>query len=84
MRRWPWILLALVSWTAACDDDDLTGIEEDPGEGAVYTMNNASTANYVLFFRRNIDGDLLFIDSVPTFGRGTGPDTEFGLSLIHI
>jgi 6-phosphogluconolactonase (cycloisomerase 2 family) len=75
MRQWALFLLTLLG-TAACDDD-LDGIE-DPGVGAVYTMNNSSTANFVLVFKRFERGGLTLLDSIPTGGRGTGPDPAFG------
>ncbi len=40
--------------------------------GAVYTMDNASAGNHVLFYSRAFDGSLAYVSSFSTNGMGTG------------
>jgi 6-phosphogluconolactonase len=40
--------------------------------GALFTMDNASTANHVLAYRRTMDGNLSFVTQFATGGIGTG------------
>jgi 6-phosphogluconolactonase (cycloisomerase 2 family) len=61
---------------AACDG--VFGSDDDSDEGAVYTMTNAASANYVMVFARDEDGGLSLRDSVATGGRGSGPHPVFG------
>ena len=42
------------------------------GEGAVYTMDNAATANHVLVFQRAENGQITSAGSMATGGAGTG------------
>lgn len=78
MKAWWMLALALLP-LGACegvfdsDDDD-----DDDAAGAVFTMNNAASANYVIVFERNDDGSLVRADSVATGGRGSGPHPVFG------
>jgi 6-phosphogluconolactonase len=47
--------------------------EERPGvDGAVFTMDNSSSANHVFMFDRQENGALSFAGEVPTGGQGTG------------
>jgi 6-phosphogluconolactonase len=70
-----WGLAAAALSLGACDDV----FGSDDGEtGAVFTMNNAASANYVVVFARAEDGTLSRLDSVATGGRGSGPDPTFG------
>jgi 6-phosphogluconolactonase (cycloisomerase 2 family) len=75
MRKWC-ILAAATLGLAACDG--IFGPDDDEDGGAVYTMNNAASANYVIVFSRGEDGDLVRLDSVATGGQGSGPDPTFG------
>lgn len=72
MRMRGCLALAMVA-LAGCDNtfDDLD-------EGAVYTMNNAAGANYVLVFDRDDEGRITLMDSVTTGGLGSGADPVFG------
>jgi 6-phosphogluconolactonase len=71
------LLVAAALSLGACD-----GIfGSDDGEtsgGAVFTMNNAASANYVVVYARAEDGSLARLDSVATGGKGSGPDPVFG------
>ena len=40
--------------------------------GAVYTMDNASAGNHVLYYSRAADGSLTYVSSFSTMGTGTG------------
>jgi len=62
----------------ACDG--IFGSDDDDGSdgGAVFTMNNAASANYVVIYSRAEDGSLARLDSVATGGKGSGPDPTFG------
>lgn len=75
--RW-WIPAVAVLALGACDD--IFGSDDEGGDDgrAVYTMNNAASANYVIRFARADDGTLSRVDSVATGGRGSGPDPVFG------
>jgi 6-phosphogluconolactonase len=53
--------LALIGTTAKADE-----------EGAVYTMDNAASANHVLVFQRTENGQITSVGSVATGGTGTG------------
>ena len=46
--------------------------------GAVFTMNNAASGNFVIVFARAEDGSLTRLDSIATGGLGSGPDPTFG------
>jgi 6-phosphogluconolactonase len=76
-----WCMLGVAALgLAGCDgifgsDDDDDGNEN---RGAVFTMNNAAAANYVIVFSRGEDGDLVRLDSLATGGRGSGPHPVFG------
>ncbi|MBV9772563.1 MAG: beta-propeller fold lactonase family protein [Gemmatimonadetes bacterium] len=75
MKSW-WILLLAVLPLAACDG--LFGSDDEGSDrGAVFTMNNAASANYVIVFSRDGDGKLTRMDSVATSGRGSGPHPMF-------
>lgn len=74
--RMKWMLACAAFGLAACDG--VFDSDDDGREGAVYTMNNAAAANYVIVFSRGEDGDLARIDSVATGGRGSGPHPVFG------
>ena len=72
-----WLLLLAALPLTGCDgifgsDDD------DEVNGALYTMNNAASANYVIAFSRGDDGRLTRMDSVSTDGQGSGPQPVFG------
>lgn len=71
-----WCILALATLPlAACDD---TTSFTNTNNGAVFTMNNAASANYVIVFSRANDGTLTRMDSVATGGLGSGPHPVFG------
>ena len=70
-----WILLLAALPLAACDG--VFGSDSDDAQGAVYTMNNAASGNYVIAFERGDDGRLTRMDSVATGGRGSGPHPVF-------
>jgi 6-phosphogluconolactonase len=74
MMKWGILAVAALG-LAACDD--VFGSDDDDG-GAVYTMNNAASANYVIVFSRDEDGGLARLDSIATGGRGSGPHPVFG------
>jgi 6-phosphogluconolactonase len=74
MRRQYLLLLAVAS-LAGCDGVVFGGGDDN---GAVFTMNNAASANYIVIFERDEDGALTRLDSVATGGRGSGPDPTFG------
>lgn len=74
MRKW-WMVGLAAGMLAGCDDVLDIG---DDAEGAVFTMNNAAAANYVVVFERDEEGRLTRMDSVSTGGRGSGPDPTFG------
>lgn len=81
MKAW-WLVPLVLLPLAACDDlfgsdDDDDGNGGDDGAGAVYTMNNAASANYVIVYRRDEDGSLTRMDSVATDGQGSGPHPTF-------
>jgi 6-phosphogluconolactonase len=75
MVRWC-IVAAAALGLAACDS--VTGSDDNPDNGAVFTMNNAAAANYVIIYARADNGTLTRMDSVSTGGRGSGPDPVFG------
>ena len=77
MKKWWMVALALLP-LAACDD--VFGSDDNDGDdgGAVFTMNNAASANYVIVFARDEDGSLTRMDSVATDGQGSGPHPVFG------
>jgi 6-phosphogluconolactonase len=75
MKAWWMVALAALP-LAACDDG--TGVGGGSDRGAVFTMNNAAGANYVVIFSRARDGSLARMDSVATGGQGSGPDPVFG------
>jgi 6-phosphogluconolactonase (cycloisomerase 2 family) len=75
MGRWC-ILAAAALGLAGCDS--VFGTDGESDRGAVFTMNNAASANYVIVFSRDQDGSLVRMDSVATGGRGSGPDPVFG------
>lgn len=78
MKAWWMVALTLLP-LAACDDVFGSGDgDDDDNAGAVYTMNNAASANYVLVYDRADDGSLVRMDSVATNGRGSGPHPVFG------
>lgn len=77
MKAW-WILAAAALPLAACDGVFDTDDDNNDNVGAVFTMNNAASANYVIVFRRFDDGTLARVDSVETGGRGSGPHPVFG------
>ncbi|MBA3560357.1 MAG: beta-propeller fold lactonase family protein [Gemmatimonadaceae bacterium] len=65
------IMLASVMIAAGCSADrNIT----DPLQrtGAVYIQTNDGTNNQIIAYRRAANGELLFLDSVSTGGRGTG------------
>jgi 6-phosphogluconolactonase (cycloisomerase 2 family) len=71
-----YIFAALALGLGACDD--IFGSDDgDRDAGAVFTMNNAAAANYVIAFSRDDDGRLVRRDSVATGGRGSGPHPMF-------
>jgi 6-phosphogluconolactonase len=76
MKAWWMVALALLP-LAACEDVFGSDDDEDDG-GAVFTMNNAASANYVIRFERDEDGTLMRRDSVSTDGQGSGPHPVFG------
>lgn len=76
MKTWWMLALALLP-LAACEDVFGSG-DGDDDAGAVFTMNNAASANYVIVFARDGDGSLARVDSVATGGRGSGPHPVFG------
>jgi 6-phosphogluconolactonase len=52
---------------------------EDPGQdtsGAVYVLSNQATANSVLVYRRDSNGNLTYSSSVPTGGTGAGAGSD--------
>ncbi|HEY0036241.1 MAG TPA: beta-propeller fold lactonase family protein, partial [Longimicrobium sp.] len=59
----------------ACDD--VSGSDDDRDSGAVFTTNNAASANFVIAFTRDENGTLTRRDSVATGGRGSGPHPIF-------
>lgn len=71
------VLLAALP-LAACED--VFGSDDNDGDdgGAVYTMNNAASANYILVYDRDDDGSLTRMDSVSAGGQGSGPHPVFG------
>ncbi|HET6765676.1 MAG TPA: hypothetical protein VFH27_18480, partial [Longimicrobiaceae bacterium] len=76
-----WIKAMLVAGAAltlgACDG--IFGSDDGGSDGgAVFTMNNAASANYVVVYARAEDGSLARLDSVATGGKGSGPDPVFG------
>lgn len=71
-----WLLIPAALLLAACGT--LFGPDDDPDEGALFTMNNAASANYVIVFARGGNGRLTRVDSVATGGRGSGPHPVFG------
>lgn len=76
MKTW-WMVMLAVLPLAACDD--VFGSDDDDGDGgAVYTMNNAASANYILVYDRDEDGSLTRVDSVSAGGQGSGPHPVFG------
>jgi 6-phosphogluconolactonase len=75
MKAW-WMMVVAALPLAACED--VLGGGGDDGEGAVYTMNNAAGANYVLVYERDDDGGLTLMDSVSAGGQGSGPHPVFG------
>jgi 6-phosphogluconolactonase len=76
MKSW-WMVMLAVLPLAACDD--VFGSDDDGDEGgAVYTMNNAASANYILVYDRGEDGTLTRADSVSAGGQGSGPHPVFG------
>ena len=78
------IPLALAATAAACASDAATNPVANPstgvaaerggetGDGAVYTMTNATSGNAVVAFHRAADGSLAPIASYATGGVGTG------------
>lgn len=45
---------------------------DNPGAGAVYTMDNSPVGNHLLIYNRSADGRLAFAGAVTTGGLGTG------------
>src|SRR5258706_10939547 len=67
----------VIALSAGITSLSLTGAAsaEDPGEhssGAVYVLSNQATANSVLVYRRDSNGNLTYSSSVPTGGTGAG------------
>lgn len=74
-----WCILAIAALPlAACDSVFGSGDDDDGDGGAVFTMNNAASANYVIVYARDADGTLARMDSVSTDGQGSGPQPVFG------
>lgn len=71
-----WILAVAAMGLGACDDVSGSG-DGDGAVGAVFTTNNAASANYVIAFGRDETGALTRRDSVATGGRGSGPAPVF-------
>ena len=72
-----WLLLLAALPLTGCDE--IFGSDDDDEvNGALYTMNNAASANYVIAFSRGDDGRLTRMDSVSTDGQGSGPQPVFG------
>jgi 6-phosphogluconolactonase len=87
MKKWI-LLAAALSVATACEDSrDVTGVsnsnENGTVVGAVYTMNNAASANYVIRFARTSTGALVRVDSIATGGKGTGPDPQFAINPLE-
>jgi 6-phosphogluconolactonase len=79
MRMKGMIVLGAALSLGACDG--LFGSDDSGGGsngGAVFTMNNSASANYVVAFSRDENGVLARVDSVATGGKGSGPDPTFG------
>jgi len=75
MKVW---CIALAAALPLVGCDSLLGSDDgDQDGGAVYTMNNAAGANYVIVFSRDEDGTLTRTDSVATDGAGSGPHPVF-------
>src|SRR5260370_6718306 len=67
----------VIALSAGITSLSLTGAAsaEGPGQdpsGAVYVLSNQSTANSVLVYRRDSNGNLTYSSSVPTGGTGAG------------
>ncbi|HST62083.1 MAG TPA: beta-propeller fold lactonase family protein [Longimicrobium sp.] len=75
--KYGWMIALALLPLAACDDV-FGSDDDDESAGAVFTMNNAASANYVIVFARDDDGSLERTDSVATGGRGSGPHPVFG------
>lgn len=73
-----WILLLAALPLTGCDEIFGSDGDGDEVNGALYTMNNAASANYVIAFSRGDDGRLTRMDSVATDGQGSGPQPVFG------
>jgi 6-phosphogluconolactonase len=73
-KHWGLLAVALLGLTGC---EDIFGSDEDDN-GALFTMNNAAAANYVIVYERDDDGRLSRLDSVATGGRGSGPHPVFG------
>ncbi len=77
MTKWCMVAVAAMGLTG-CDSVFGSDDDGDAGGGAVFTMNNAAAANYVIVFDRAEDGGLARADSIATGGRGSGPHPVFG------
>jgi 6-phosphogluconolactonase len=69
--------LALLAGAASAADpgqDSPGAVQDSPG--AVYVLSNQSTANSVLVYRRDSDGNLTYSSSVPTGGTGAGTGND--------
>jgi len=67
----------VIALSAGITSLSLTGAAsaEDPGQhssGAVYVLSNQATANSVLVYKRDSNGNLTYSSSVPTGGTGAG------------
>src|SRR5262245_13972280 len=71
------VALVTLFCTTACDWDDIA-VPVVTETGAVFTMNNAASGNFVIVFARAEDGSLIRMDSVATGGLGSGPHPTFG------